>query len=160
MSTDAGDLCWVLTEAEHPFRITAASDAWYGVWQLAPEDAIGSTTKQLLCGPGHDVVAGRLLMQQFAARNCATQRCTNMRADGTLVTHTVSLMRTQGGLLAVSSDMDVPEDLAARKSDGHSSLLDVSARIAADAHASRERRGLPAVDAVDVAAAALDGKSP
>ena len=33
MSTE---LCWVLTEAEHPFRITAASDVWYATWQLTP----------------------------------------------------------------------------------------------------------------------------
>ena len=33
-------LCWVLTETEHPFNITAASDIWYATWQL-DTDAIG-----------------------------------------------------------------------------------------------------------------------
>ena len=42
---------------------------------------------------------------QFFARGSAMQRCTNARTDGTLVKHTVSLMRAQGGLLAISSDM-------------------------------------------------------
>ena len=150
------DLCWVLTEAEKPYRITAASDVWYATWQLTPEYVVGQTPK-VLDGPGSDKAAGRMLMEQFAARGAATQRCTNVRSDGTLIKHTVSLVRAQGGLLAISSDMDTPPVEASRAHDGHADLLDVSARIATAMHAERERRGAPAVTAADVAAAALDG---
>ena len=156
MSTE---LCWVLTEAEHPFRITAASDVWYATWQLTPDNVIGETTK-VLDGPGCDKKAGRLLMEQFAARGAATQRCTNVRSDGTLIKHTVSLVRAQGGLLAISTDMDGPDDIKVREGDGHATLLDVSAKIASSMHAERERAGGFAVSPADIAAAALDGANP
>jgi len=152
------DLCWVLTESVYPYNITAASDVWYTTWQLKPEDTIGKTPK-VLDGPGADLAAGRMLMEQFEARGAASQRCTNVRSDGTLIKHTVSLVRAQGGLLAISTDMDSTEWEAERQSDGHPSLLDVSVNLTASMNAQRERRGAPAVTAADVAAAALDGAS-
>lgn len=150
------DLCWVLTESSSPYQITAASDAWYALWQLAPEDVIGRTPK-LLDGPGSDLEAGRMLMEQYASRGAATQRCINTKRDGALVKHTVSLVRSQGGLLAISTDMDPPLDDVLRATDEHPSLLDTSVRLTATMHAKRERRGAGTVSALDVAAAALDG---
>jgi len=98
-----------------------------------------------------------MLMEQFAARDAASQRCANVRTDGTVVRHTVSLVRATNGLLSISSDMDTPPDASQhRVDDGHASLLDVSARITADMHSQRERTGAPAVSAADIAAAALD----
>ena len=152
-------LCWVLTEEEHPHTITAASDLWYATWQLTPEQAIGKTP-ELLNGPGADLRASKTLMEQFEARGAATQRCTNTRTDGTLVNHTLSLVRAQGGLLAISTDMDLEEDLELQHHDGHASILDVSAKISADMHFQRMRTGAPAVTSADIAAAALDGASP
>lgn len=156
MAAAAPPLCWVLTEEEHPFKITAASDVWYATWKLTPEQVIGQTPK-VLDGPGSDQVAGKMLMEQFAARGAATQRCKNMRSDGVLVEHTVSLVRAQGGLLAISTDMSQPEDDSGRQNDGHATLLDVSASLASSMHADRERRGAPGVTAADIAAASLDG---
>ena len=156
MPTEQVPLCWVLTEDAHPFRITAASDLWYATWQKTPEEVLGNTPK-LLDGPGADRMAGKTLMAQFAQRGAATQRCCNPRSDGTIVGHTLSLMRVQQGLLAISSDMDVEPDLNALRNDGHAPLLDVSAAIAADVHFDRERTGKPAVTSLDVAQAALDG---
>ena len=149
-------LCWVLTETEHPFLITAASDIWYATWQLNT-DAVGKPIS-ILNGPTQDKQAGKLLMEQFKARGAATQRCANARSDGTVVKHTLSLVRTKDGLLAISTDMDTPEDVKLAKQDGHPQLLDISARIAADMHSQRMRTGAPAVSAADIAAAALDGK--
>jgi len=154
----ASNLCWVLTEAEHPHRIIAASAVWYAVWQLSPADVIGQPIK-VLDGPGTDVRAGKTLMQQFAMRGVASQRCANnRRVDGTVVRHTVSLVRAPGGLLAISSEMDIPAQppLVLQHHDGHASQLDISARIASEMHANHERSGAPAVRAADIAAASLD----
>jgi hypothetical protein len=109
----------------------ARSTLWYATWQLTA-DAVGKPVSSLLDGPGADKCAGRMLMEQFAARDAASQRCANVRTDGTVVRHTVSLVRATNGLLSISSDMDTPRDASQhRVDDGHASLLDASARIAA-----------------------------
>ena len=99
------DLCWVLTESVYPYNITAASDVWYTTWQLKPEDTIGKTPK-VLDGPGADLAAGRMLMEQFEARGAASQRCTNVRSDGTLIKHTVCLLEA-GGSVAEGTNTSV-----------------------------------------------------
>ena len=148
-------LCWVLTETEHPFLITAASDIWYATWQLNT-DAIGKPIS-ILNGPTRTSRPASCSWSS-SRRGAATQRCANARSDGTVVKHTLSLVRTKDGLLAISTDMDTPEDVKLAKQDGHPQLLDISARIAADMHSQRMRTGAAAVSAADIAAAALDGK--
>ena len=83
-------------------------------------------TTKILNGAGADLEAGKALMAQFEERGVGAARCVNKTEHSQLIAHNVSIFRALGGVLAVSTKMDV----VATGDDDDASSEEYAARLA------------------------------
>ena len=103
-----------------------ARSVWWSTWKLDPATTVNKETTKLLNGAGADLEAGKALMAQFAERGVGAARCVNKTEHSQLIAHNVSIFRALGGVLAVSTKMEV----VATGDDDDASSEEYAARLA------------------------------
>ena len=81
LSDRSGKSCWVVTTAESPFTIIAASPGWHQLWGFEPAEVAGKSIS-VLNGVGHDVAACSRVGQNYITSGSAYERCRNTSKYG------------------------------------------------------------------------------
>ena len=103
-----------------------ARSVWWSTWKLDPATTVNKETTKILNGAGADLEAGKALMAQFEERGVGAARCVNKTEHSQLIAHNVSIFRALGGVLAVSTKMEV----VATGDDDDASAEEYGARLA------------------------------